>query len=139
MGCPQVCAGATLQCSFGAAPTVLNVLPQNRTLTSGMPAANIMDHIPLLNIPTFGLCQSPANPVVAAATAAALGVLTPMPRIPATASPWIPGGPPTLLLAGCPRWTPMARRSAPGRGDQDQRAGTGADADSLSAAWPMRA
>ncbi|WP_049311388.1 DUF4280 domain-containing protein, partial [Pseudomonas aeruginosa] len=55
MGCPQVCAGATLQCSFGAAPTVLNVLPQNRTLTSGMPAANIMDHIPLLNIPTFGL------------------------------------------------------------------------------------
>ncbi len=46
------------------APTVLNVLPQNRTLTSGMPAANIMDHIPLLNIPTFGLCQSPANPVV---------------------------------------------------------------------------
>ncbi|MCR3805540.1 DUF4280 domain-containing protein, partial [Pseudomonas aeruginosa] len=60
MGCPQVCAGATLQCSFGAAPTVLNVLPQNRTLTSGMPAANIMDHIPLLNIPTFGFCQSPA-------------------------------------------------------------------------------
>ncbi|RMK76198.1 hypothetical protein IPC85_17360 [Pseudomonas aeruginosa] len=64
MGCPQVCAGATLQCSFGAAPTVLNVLPQNRTLTSGMPAANIMDHIPLLNIPTFGLCQSPANPAL---------------------------------------------------------------------------
>lgn len=41
MGCPQVCAGATLQCSFGAAPTVLNVLPQNRTLTSGMPAAKL--------------------------------------------------------------------------------------------------
>ncbi|EML6194920.1 TPA: DUF4280 domain-containing protein [Pseudomonas aeruginosa] len=102
MGCPQVCAGATLQCSFGVAPTVFNVLPQNRTLTSGMPAANIMDHIPLLNIPTFGLCQSPANPVVAAATAAALGVLTPMPCIPATASPWIPGGPPTLLLGGMP-------------------------------------
>ncbi|MER0675388.1 DUF4280 domain-containing protein [Pseudomonas aeruginosa] len=101
-GLPAVCAGATLQCSFGAAPTVLNVLPQNRTLTSGMPAANIMDHIPLLNIPTFGLCQSPANPVVAAATAAALGVLTPMPCIPATASPWIPGGPPTLLLGGMP-------------------------------------
>lgn len=139
MGCPQVCAGATLQCSFGAAPTVLNVLPQNRTLTSGMPAANIMDHIPLLNIPTFGLCQSPANPVVAAATAAALGVLTPMPCIPATASPWIPGGA-----------DPAAGRDARagrqwhadlhlGRGDQDQRAGTGADADSLSAAWPMRA
>ncbi len=109
MGCPQVCAGATLQCSFGAAPTVLNVLPQNRTLTSGMPAANIMDHIPLLNIPTFGLCQSPANPVVAAATAAALARTTPMPCIPATASPSIPGGPPTCCSAGCPRWTPTAR------------------------------
>ena len=27
MGCPQVCATATLQCSFGAAPAMLNVLP----------------------------------------------------------------------------------------------------------------
>jgi hypothetical protein len=30
---------------------------------------------------------------VAAATAAALGVLTPQPCIPATASPWTPGAP----------------------------------------------
>ncbi len=102
MSCPQVCAGATLQCSFGAAPTVLNVLPTNRVLTSSMPAATIMDHIPLVNIPTFGMCMSTANPMVIAATAAALGVLTPMPCIPATASPWIPGGAPTLLLGGMP-------------------------------------
>ncbi|VVP34514.1 hypothetical protein PS732_04559 [Pseudomonas fluorescens] len=27
MGCPQVCATATLQCSFGAALAMLNVLP----------------------------------------------------------------------------------------------------------------
>lgn len=54
MGCPQVCATATLQCSFGAAPSMLNVLPVNRTLTGGMPAANIMDHIPLVNILPFG-------------------------------------------------------------------------------------
>ncbi|EXF92807.1 hypothetical protein HK44_003585 [Pseudomonas fluorescens HK44] len=101
MGCPQVCATATLQCSFGAAPGVLNVLPVNRTLTGGMPAANIMDHIPLLNIMPFGMCMSPANPMVAAATAAALGVLTPMPCIPATAAPWMPGAP-TLLLGGMP-------------------------------------
>lgn len=92
MGCPQVCASATLQCSFGAAPSMLNVLPVNRTLTGGMPAANIMDHIPLVNILPFGVCMSMANPMVAAATAAALGVLTPMPCIPATATPWIPGG-----------------------------------------------
>lgn len=102
MGCPQVCSGATLQCSFGIAPSVLNVLPVNRTLTGGMPAANLQDHIPLLNILPFGMCTSLANPTVAAATAAALGVLTPMPCMPATAAPWIPGGPPTMLLGGVP-------------------------------------
>jgi Domain of unknown function (DUF4280) len=101
MGCPQVCSGATLQCSFGVAPSVLNVLPTNRTLTGGMPAANIMDHIPLVNIMPFGMCQSLANPMVAAATAAALGALTPMPCIPATATPWIPGAP-TMLLGNMP-------------------------------------
>lgn len=101
MGCPQVCSGATLQCSFGAAPSMLNVLPINRTLTGGMPAANIMDHIPLVNIMPFGMCMSMANPMVAAATAAALGVLTPMPCIPATATPWIPGAP-TMLLGNMP-------------------------------------
>ncbi|AZD29207.1 DUF4280 domain-containing protein [Pseudomonas chlororaphis] len=102
MGCPQVCASATLQCSFGVAPSALMVLPANRVLTGGMPAANIMDHIPLVNILPFGMCQSLANPMVAAATAAALGVLTPMPCIPATAAPWIPGGPPTMLLGSMP-------------------------------------
>jgi hypothetical protein len=81
---------------------VLNVLPVNRMLTAGMPAANIMDHIPLVNVMPFGTCMSMANPMVAAATAAALGVLTPMPCIPATATPWIPGGAPTLLLGGMP-------------------------------------
>jgi hypothetical protein len=101
MGCPQVCATATLQCSFGAAPAVLNVLPVNRMLTAGMPAANIMDHIPLVNVMPFGMCMSMANPMVAAATAAALGVLTPVPCIPATASPWLPGAP-TVLLGNMP-------------------------------------
>lgn len=102
MGCPQVCGGAMLQCSMGIAPSSLSVLPQNRMLTAGMLAANVMDHIPLVNIMTFGMCKSPANPMVAAATAAALGVLTPMPCMPATAAPWIPGGPPTVLLGNMP-------------------------------------
>lgn len=101
MGSPQVCSGATMSCSFGVAPAVLNVLPTNCTMTASMPAANIMDYIPMVNIPTFGMCQSPANPTVAAATAAALGVLTPMPCIPATASPWIPGAP-TFLIGKMP-------------------------------------
>lgn len=96
----QVCMGAMLQCSFGVAPSSLVVLPSNRTLTT-TPAATIMDHAPLVNIMPFGMCSSPANPVVAAATAAALGVLTPMPCVPATASPWIVGAP-TVLVGNMP-------------------------------------
>ncbi|MBK5418340.1 DUF4280 domain-containing protein [Pseudomonas sp. TH31] len=113
MSCAQVCVTATLQCSFGAAPGVLNVLPVNRTLTGGMPAANIMDHIPLVNGMPFGGCMSMAKPMVAAATAAALGVLTPMPCIPATtAAPWIPDGAPTVLLGN---WAGVIKIAMPGQ------------------------
>ena len=87
----QVTNGATLQCSMGVAPSSLVVLPTNRTLACDQPAANIQDHVPMANVMSFGMCMSPANPAVAAATAAALGVLTPMPCIPATVSPWVPG------------------------------------------------
>lgn len=80
---------------------MLMVLPINRMLVSNMPAANIMDNIPLLNILPFGMCQSMANPMVIAATAAALGVPTPMPCIPATVAPWITGAP-TMLLGSMP-------------------------------------
>jgi uncharacterized protein DUF4280 len=97
----QVVNGAMLQCSFGMAPSSLVVLPINKDLTGNVPAANIMDHIPMMNIMPFGMCQSIANPTVAAATAAALGVLTPMPCIPATSAPWVPGSP-TVLIGGQP-------------------------------------
>ena len=96
----QVATGANLQCSFGVAPSVLTVLPVNRVLT-GAPAANIMDHIPMLNVLPFGMCNCASNPMVAAATAAALGVLTPMPCIPMTAAPWMPGSA-TVMLGGMP-------------------------------------
>src|SRR5512132_2406912 len=92
----QVVMGATLQCSFGVAPSTLMVLPTNRVLGS-TPAANIMDNVPMLNVLPFGMCSSPANPTVAAATAAALGVLTPMPCIPNTAAPWMPGCPKVMI------------------------------------------
>lgn len=97
----QVTMGAMLQCSFGMAPSSLVVLPTNRVLAENKPAANIMDHVPLLNIMPFGMCQSLANPMVAAATSAAMGVLTPMPCIPATSAPWVPGAP-TVLIANMP-------------------------------------
>jgi hypothetical protein len=97
----QVCMGAMMQCTFGMAPSSLVVLPTNRVMTNEMPDANIMDHIPMVNIMPFGMCQSLANPTVAAATTAALGVLTPMPCIPATPTPWIAGAP-TVLLGNFP-------------------------------------
>lgn len=97
----HVCNGAMLKCSFGLAPSTLVVLPLNRVMTSNMPAANIMDHKPMMNIMPFGMCTCPANPSVAAATAAALGTLTPMPCIPVTSAPWVPGAP-TVMIANQP-------------------------------------
>jgi hypothetical protein len=89
--------GASMMCSFGMAPSSLVVLPINRVLTSEVPDANIMDHIPMTNIMPFGMCMSPSNPEVASATAAAMGVLTPMPCIPVTPSPWVPGASNVML------------------------------------------
>jgi hypothetical protein len=97
----QVCMGAMMLCTFGVAPSSLVVLPTNRVMTNMVPDANIMDHIPMANIMPFGMCTSIANPTVAAATAAALGVLTPMPCIPATPAPWVAGAP-TVLLGNFP-------------------------------------
>lgn len=87
----QVCMGAQMMCSFGMAPSELVVLPVNRVNTDMVPDANIMDYIPMVNIMPFGMCITPSNPEVASATAAALGVLTPMPCIPVTTDPWTPG------------------------------------------------
>jgi hypothetical protein len=95
-----VCGGAQMMCSFGMAPSALSVLPQNKTLTSA-PIANIMDNKPIVNIPPFGMCTSLANPTVASATSAALGVLTPMPCVPVTTGPWAPGCP-SVMIAGNP-------------------------------------
>lgn len=89
--------GAVLQCSFGAAPSTLMPLPTSRVLIEGRPAAVITDMAPAVNIPPFGMCMSLANPTVAAATAAALGVLAPMPCIPVTTGPWAPGAAKTMI------------------------------------------
>lgn len=93
----QVCNGATLQCTMGMAPSSLVVLPVHRTNTSQQPDANIMDYKPMVNIQPFGMCICPANPQVAAATAAAMGVLTPQPCIPCTTAPWVPGASNVML------------------------------------------
>jgi len=93
----QVCMGAHMQCSFGMAPSAIIVLPVNRVNTNMVPDANIMDHVPITNIQQFRICITPSNPAVASATAAALGVLTPMPCVPVTPAPWVAGAPNVML------------------------------------------
>lgn len=84
-------------CSFGVAPGVLTVSSQQTVMVCNMLQATIMDN----KFPTFGMCSSLANPTVSAATAAAAGVLTPMPCVPAIVAPWVPGAP-TVLVGGKP-------------------------------------
>jgi uncharacterized Zn-binding protein involved in type VI secretion len=100
---PNVVGTANLMCTFGMAPSTLNVI-RPTVMIEGKPAATITDMAPMVNIPPFGMCMSVANPTVAAATAAALGVLTPMPCMPATVSPWVPPHP-TTLIGGLPAVT----------------------------------
>lgn len=92
----QVCTSAMMSCTFGAAPSVFNATPRP-VLTSHLVAGVITDNIPIVNVPPFGMCTSLSNPTVAAATAAALGVLTPMPCLPVLPAPWAPGVPNVLI------------------------------------------
>jgi hypothetical protein len=101
----QVAATAQLMCSFGVAPSVLMVVPKGRPVQAGgQMAATIQDFAPNVNIMPFGMCMTLSNPQVAAATSAALGVLTPQPCIPVTTSPWSPGSP-TVQINGAPALT----------------------------------
>lgn len=90
-------SGTRTKCSFGTAPSSIQVLPSRTLKVDGAPMANIMDNKPMVNIQPFGMCQSLANPSVASATSAAMGVLTPMPCIPNITAPWIPTSPTTLV------------------------------------------
>lgn len=103
-----VCSGAMMQCTMGTAPAKLTVLPTRTVYLAGQPQANISDHVSMVNLAPFGLCRSMAFPATAAATAAALGTLTPMPCMHNTPAPWIGGkmdyliqGQPALLQNSC--------------------------------------
>lgn len=114
--------GAILQCDQGATPGALHVVPAG-TRSTQVPAATVMDHVPLKNLLPFGLCRSLANPQVAAATSAASGVLTPQPCVPVIPAPWSAeagavkaGGLPVLLegaRCGC-TWGGTITIAAPG-------------------------
>ncbi len=104
---PLVVNGATCTCTFGTGPSTLTIPPARRANGVSQPGATIMDNIPMANVQPFIMCVTPTNPQVAAATSAALGVLTPQPCIPVTTSPWTPGASQTMiggqpaLHAGC--------------------------------------
>ncbi len=98
-----VCGGAMCACSFGTTPSMLMVTPENKVMTT-QAIATVMDHVPCKNIMPFGMCRNPANPMVAAATAAAYGVLTPMPCVPVTAGTWMPGAA-KVMIANKPALT----------------------------------
>lgn len=88
-----VVSGAQIKCdqAFPPGKAVLTVLPTGMVDAGNMPVATIMDFTPMKNIPTFGACNTEANPTVAAATSAASGVHTPAPCVPAITAPWSPG------------------------------------------------
>lgn len=96
-----VVSGAKLMCPFGTTPSTLNATSQTKALGTSKPVATIMDIAAGSNITPFGMCSSLANPQVAAATTAALGVLTPMPCTMVAAGPW-QATKPTILVDGKP-------------------------------------
>jgi hypothetical protein len=89
---------------MGTTPSLLSVLPGPPHVASApAPAvllAAVSDFVPLTNIKTFGMCNSPSNPAVITATSAADGVFTPAPCVPATSDPWDP--PATVTVSGVP-------------------------------------
>jgi hypothetical protein len=82
-----VVTGASLQCSMGTTPATFSA---SGTQVTAVAPAGVVTDVSVSNVPTFGMCQSLANPQVASATAAALGTLTPQPCLPVL-SPWTPG------------------------------------------------
>ena len=72
---------ATLKCSSGSIPSKLIVLPVHREQIENQWAANIMDHVPMVNILPFGVCANTSGG----------------PCTPATPAPWTPGAPTVIL------------------------------------------
>lgn len=96
-----VVSGGKVQCTFGTTPANINATSQTACLGCSKPIATIKDTAANINIGSFGMCTSLANPQVAAATAAALGVLTPQPCMLMAAGTWIPTKP-MVMVGGAP-------------------------------------
>lgn len=105
-----VANGAQIMCDLGTTPSVLTVTPGPPHVAAApvpaVPLAAITDFVPLTNIMSFGMCNSPTNPAVIAATAAKSGAFTPAPCVPATADPWAP--PQTAAVSADPTFDQTA-------------------------------
>ena len=100
-----VCDGATISCSGEVAQGSCSLTVLNSMIQSDSNAqATIMDYVPYLNVASFGQCNLISNPMVAAATAAKLGVHSPVTCVPMTVSPWIVGSP-TVMVNNLPALT----------------------------------
>ena len=100
MATSYVVDGAKLSCPMGSSSPNLKVVPPHNVKLRGSEKANIGDGKPMVNIPPFGMCKSMMNPAVAAATAAAMGALTPQPCTPVCAM-WL-GGKTDVLIQNLP-------------------------------------
>jgi len=76
-----VCTGASLQCSFGTAPSTFSA---TGTQVDATAAAGVITDVSPSNVPPFALCTAPSNPAVVAAQGA------PQPCVPIL-MPWSPG------------------------------------------------
>lgn len=92
----QTTTTAQIKCSFGLAPSVFNATPRP-TMSSNLVPGVITDNVPMMNIPPFGMCTTPSNPVVASIIASSLGTVTQAPCVPATVAPWAPGSTTTVI------------------------------------------
>lgn len=86
-----VTTGSFAECTCGTAPGELTADFETGALVNGMLVLTIDMIVAEVNIASFGECDSLLNPEVVTATAAAEGVLTPMPCIPVVDDPWTPG------------------------------------------------
>ena len=120
MGAPLMVHGTLLACKpWGMVPAPLTVLPLNRVLTNKRPTATQIDTVPLMNIPSFGMCTSMANPAVLA-TAPVFKA----PCMPAPVGPWMMpsmrvmgGGKPFITTSACLMcmWGGMIKAQMPGQ------------------------
>lgn len=88
---PVLTSGSAIKCSLAVPPGTSFLIGQpTPAFAAGATVVTIAMIAPYTNIVPFALCKAQANPLVIAATAAAMGTPTPAPCLPAVVAPWSP-------------------------------------------------